>query len=587
MDALCDWRGSDRALRSGIFDNRGCVMAQVRRGCLLARERSTCLRFLAREGKRYLSMSMRSYGLLFSLGALGSMLGRLLLGRGIAAERDTILCLALLASSVFLLPSQHSLSYTLGKSVLVGWLLFSFCRIPRDRLVYGTQAGVDRSGRALLLAALLSASASLFSPTVVLLLLLGILFFLLFSSVPELLLLLILLVIPFLNLLPHTTLPLTALVLTEELFWLGKALCGHRMIRFGALDFFVFLFAFFLLLASLGGGAEALLRGGMMLVLLLSYFPVKSFFTEQVWRRRAVLVIAMHALFSSLLGIGQYFFTDLSLEWVDVSRFSDIGGRVTSFFSNPNVLAVYLLLTFPRLLAEGMKRGCGMRMRMFYFGVVLCELLCLVLTWSRGAWIGALLSLAVFFLLASRRSRRGFLFACIPLLAWLPLLPHSVINRFLSIGMLAESSIRYRIYTWRGTLRMLWAQPLGVGLGEEQIGSVYARYAVSGTETAVHTHNLLLQVAAELGLGGALCLLTVLLLFFQIALGVMRERRAEDVSLSMLGGICAIGGALVMGLFDYIWYHNGIFWLFWVAIGATVGTVQRQMDFWEAEEREE
>lgn len=111
---------------------------------------------------------------------------------------------------------------------------------------------------------------------------------------------------------------------------------------------------------------------------------------------------------------------------------------------------------------------------------------------------------------------------------------------------------------------MIRANPWGIGCGEEAFHRVFPIYAVSGTEQVMHPHQILLQVFAELGLAGGLLFAVLMGMLLG---GIVRfcrntpegERRAEGVVLFSI-----LAGALLMGCFDSLWYHNGLFWLFWV-----------------------
>ena len=128
---------------------------------------------------------------------------------------------------------------------------------------------------------------------------------------------------------------------------------GRRMLRFGILDFFVLLLllSFFFAGFARGGGREGFLAGATRAALLSLFFPCVSLFKRSVWRKRAILALEGSGLFCALLGIIQYLQGKAILAWVDLSRFADIGGRVTGCFSNPNILAVYLLLLLPLALS--------------------------------------------------------------------------------------------------------------------------------------------------------------------------------------------------------------------------------------------
>ena len=568
-------------------EENGVGHARIRRACLRARENSRLFSLCRLAGKRLLCGRMGDVGTLCLLSSAFAILGRLALGRFSMLDSGSVLCFVFLAASVLLLPSKQSVSCAVGNSILFQWLFFEVCRFPKDRVTSDGERGKDRRWLALLGAILLGVLASIVHPAWILVALGGILFFMLIQNVPELLFLIVIFWVPFFNFLPHPTVALTFAVLTGEIFWFGKLLCGHRDFRFSVLSFFVLLFSAFLFLGGVfgAGGAASFARASFMTILLLSYFPLCGLFLQPVWRKRAVLALCLSVLIVSFVGIGQYFFTDLELKWVDASRFGDIGGRVTSTFSNPNVLAEYLLLTFPIMMGEGIRTAYTHRVRLLFWFTAVVELCCLILTWSRGAWLGAIAAIGIFCLLYSSKSRRLLFWSLIPVVIWAPMLPHSVVNRFSSIGMLAESSIRYRLYTWQGTVRMLMAHPFGIGVGEEAFFAVYRSFAVSGTETVVHTHNLLIQIMTELGIIGLFCFGAVLFFLVQAVFSSYRKVGLRRISPRILGGFCALSGVIVMGFFDYVWYHGGIFWLFWMVMAQTAALSEDRIRETEDERR--
>ena len=110
---------------------------------------------------------------------------------------------------------------------------------------------------------------------------------------------------------------------------------------------------------------------------------------------------------------------------------------------------------------------------------------------------------------------------------------------------------------------MLREHPFGIGLGYENFSARYRPYAVSGTETVIHTHQIFLQIFCELGVIGVL-----LFLFF---LGWLLSRLLKKSSqieknheMQRFGGGGALFGVLIMGMFDNVWYHYGVFCLFWI-----------------------
>ena len=103
-------------------------------------------------------------------------------------------------------------------------------------------------------------------------------------------------------------------------------------------------------------------------------------------------------------------------------------------------------------------------------------------------------------------------------------------------------------------------------MGETAFKQVYPRYAVSGVESVMHTHQMLLQIMTELGIGGLILfiLFFVLLLFYAAHALRIRVGRIRSESIA---AVAALVGAAVMGAFDILWYQQGMCLLFF-AVGA-------------------
>ena len=148
--------------------------------------------------------------------------------------------------------------------------------------------------------------------------------------------------------------------------------------------------------------------------------------------------VVLAAAAVSCLGILQYIFRwgYQSEAWVDSDMFSTIQFRVSSTLKNPNMLGQYLILMVP-LGGAKLLTAKDWKNRVFWFGCcgVLC--LCMLLTFSRGAWLGLLFAGAAFFVLLNPRLMLLFPAALVGLYF---ALPPSVIERFTSIGNLSDAS---------------------------------------------------------------------------------------------------------------------------------------------------
>ncbi len=354
---------------------------------------------------------------------------------------------------------------------------------------------------------------------------------------------------PFFQIFKHSTMWLLP-ICAAMLLLLCASVTQKETIKIDFADFLVLLVLLSQVSTAFTGYGRAV--DALTAALLTSvWFSARRFFVGEENRDRFVFLSAVALCVVSAVGVGQYLFGLAELRWVDASRFGDIGGRVTSLFSNPNILAVYLLLYFPFSLHAVFSLQNTWRMRLFYATTTVFCALCILLTWSRGAWLGLALEVILFLLLHSKRSRKRL--CLLPLLLFaIPLLPSNFRGRLYSIGDLGESSIRYRLLTWQGTWQMLGKHPFGIGVGERAWRTVFPRFAVSGTARVMHAHNILLQVAAELGVVGLVVFL--LLICKAIFCGLKQKNTAAVASLM---------GVLVMGLFDHLWYAPAMLVPFW------------------------
>ena len=367
--------------------------------------------------------------------------------------------------------------------------------------------------------------------------------------IPEWSFLVLLCAFPFFQVLEHSTLWLLP-ICVFLLFWCLRSLLQHPKTNFDFADFLVLLILLLQLSTALTGFGRAV--DALMAALLTSiWFFARRFFVEQSGEN-LVFFSAIALLIVSVIGVGQYLFGVAELRWVDARRFGDIGGRVTSLFDNPNILAVYLLLYFPlSLWATFFPKHRG-RLRFFYASTAALCALCILLTWSRGAWLGLFLECLLFLLFYNSKSRKAVLFLPLFALLSLPLLPQNFRGRLFSIGDLGESSIRYRLQTWVGTLRMLGEHPVGIGVGERAWRVIYPHFALSGTKQVMHAHNIFLQMAVELGFVG--------FFVFVLLLGIALLRGFKQ---KHFVAISSLAGALTMGFFDHLWYYPGMLIPFW------------------------
>ncbi len=406
---------------------------------------------------------------------------------------------------------------------------------------------------------------------------------LLVFATPEIGILLSLFAFPFFSYFSSPTLVLAILVATTFASYWIKLIRGKRILRFELYDLMILLFGITVLFGGMitAGGLPSYEAALISCVLMLGYFLVVNLMRTKAWIRRCFEALVSSATVVSLMGIWQFFFGKLNRSTLDLSQFSDIKGRVTVLFDNANILGFYLAMVFPLALYILVQAKTRLRKIPILLACT-SMLICLILTYSRGAWIACLVSVLIFFLIYSRKTMRylmllsaaiptlaatvPILVSAVPMLSFL--LPDNVIKRFLSIGNLSDSSSSYRIYTWQGTLDAIRDFFLGgAGYGTETYGQIYPSYAYAGMETAEHSHNLFLQIWFSLGIFALIVFLFVIILFIQRGLETIKVSGDASMSLMTAGVLCGGIAMLVMGLFDYVWFSYRIFFLFWIFVG--------------------
>jgi probable O-glycosylation ligase (exosortase A-associated) len=188
------------------------------------------------------------------------------------------------------------------------------------------------------------------------------------------------------------------------------------------------------------------------------------------------------------------------------------------------------------------------------------------LTFSRGALLGMLVAIPVFFLLVPRKGRYLWALPVVVLLGALMSGPE-VWDRFSTVFLSAEErdeSARSRIELWRNCLQAIKEGPV-LGLGPDHFALASRRF---GWEKSKEAHNLWLQMAAELGVPGALGLL------FFYGLGGRRlltlaRRGCEDpwLQFASVAGVAALAGFFAASWFVTVQRLEPPYYLGLVAAG--------------------
>lgn len=357
------------------------------------------------------------------------------------------------------------------------------------------------------------------------------------------------------------------------ILWIGKMLVVGRM-NFKRTPFDVGIALFVLLSAasiwsSPDKGFSFYNYYNLMGRYVLIYYLVVNNITSVGQIKRIIKVMLTSALIVSLYGFYQYLFgVNLSVnEWVDGTQFPDLKVRVFSTLENPNLLAGFLVTMMA--IATGM--GCKahtLKGRILLFLLVGIFGGCLLLTYSRGAWLSLLAVIAVYGILYNRKI--FWLFILLPIVI---LCGHdAVLDRIMSIVNPTDTSSTLRLALWESTIAMIMDKPL-LGIGWGAYFLVYPQYDFFLNNANIkifHAHNMYLNIAAEIGIPGLLTFLSIMYGHVRLALSVINSAGEDWSSGLMLGIVAGVMGVVINGFTDYVMFNIQLSMLYWLLNGLIV-----------------
>lgn len=322
------------------------------------------------------------------------------------------------------------------------------------------------------------------------------------------------------------------------------------------------LFFFFMGLSLINSG-QYINKSFVALFLKWGKFIVLSLILQDaVSKRKDILLFVGIFLFSAALtafsGVTQFFCGLEFLRGRDVITMGNDVKHITSSFNHYNGFGGYLIIPFVLCIAFMQSPGFFKKKANYFIlflGIIL--IFCIFNTFSRGTWVGVIISL----ILMSFISRRLNILLTLSIILTGILLFSVFRSRFLLIFELGGDRNRFEI--WQAAITMFKENPfLGKGLGTFM--SHTREYLP--LKTVSYAHNCFLQILAESGIFSLISFLGFLGLVFYA--GIKKFLSTEDPIL--LGGVCGLAGFLVHSLFDVNLYSLPLAVLFWMWAGIIV-----------------
>lgn len=284
--------------------------------------------------------------------------------------------------------------------------------------------------------------------------------------------------------------------------------------------------------------------------------------------RRAVAVLLASSALVAVLGIALWVGAGASF----AQRASGMSGHYMTFGGQ-------LLLVIPVAVAIAL---CAREKywRLGAAAVAAVTLVALAVTFTRSAWIGLGVSLAV--ILGARRPVGLLVLAALALFAY-QYAPGAWHDRLHSAFDLYHASNRERLFMWEAGLRMFRDHPV-TGVGLQDLHAIYDRYrSPESTEPAGHLHSVWIQIAATMGAVG---LAAFAFLYGSLVRSAASGLRAQlprgGVGAGVrLGVTAALAGFMVAGFFEWNFGDEELLHQLYVLVGLAWAARSWDLEPWQ------
>lgn len=242
----------------------------------------------------------------------------------------------------------------------------------------------------------------------------------------------------------------------------------------------------------------------MFMLCIIANFKAKDL-------KNIMYAMILQCSFSSIYGFMQI--AKIAAHGISLHRISAHRMEYTFGYHNVNIYAAIAILIVPLIIERILYHDNTKNEKLFLYGTCLINVMGILATFTRGAWL--MLMLAVAILLISKKYRKFLYGASALLLIGIKPLSSFILHRGMgsSFDLLANESLLARIEATFTSIRMIFDYPFGIGAGN--YGAMYKKYIVEGynmlpysfrTKITVasynmeHAHNLFLQIGTELGI---------------------------------------------------------------------------------------
>ncbi len=269
------------------------------------------------------------------------------------------------------------------------------------------------------------------------------------------------------------------------------------------------------------------------------------------------IAVALHGIFQYIIG------APIPAHWVSQAE-AGVRSRAYSIMGSPNILGAYIVMTAPIIASFAYSaKAMWKKVLAWCFVGVLC--LCLLVTFSRGAWVGMCVAVVVFAILQDRRLFAPLLMA-VPVAMFIPSIANRITFLFTD-DFATASAVGGRALRWAVGKEMMATNPfIGFGLG--RFGGAVAMQnqilEVTDEFSYFYMDNYYLKIGAEMGYTGLITFILLMVCLVIIGLRCVGRSKRCETKMPLATGIYAgLAGIITHCYFENIFEEPYMMALFW------------------------
>lgn len=298
----------------------------------------------------------------------------------------------------------------------------------------------------------------------------------------------------------------------------------------------------------------------------LTIIPIVYILMGNVSSEKTVKIFVL-AFLASATGVALWSLRVLVLDFQAYATFQKRLGEFQIYMTTGTIMMFASLLVMPFVMNPHVPR----KMRMLAAGALLPVLLTLLFTFTRSAWLGFIVGVAVIVL---RKPRFMTLMAVAAVVIVSLLAVPALRDRAASIVDPQDATNSFRLNLWAIGLRIAADHPI-VGIGDVGAETVWDDYAPPDWKPEGHFHSNIVHWLVTLG---GLGLAVIVLLFVRLGTVLWRLQRrhsgewfAGSVTLGAFAGLVAFH---VNGLFEWSFGDTEVAMQLWAMVGMALAAAK-------------